>query len=501
MLLIAISYCIRAGTVQGILVEHASGRPLSRTVVRLDPVPNSAGQSGKSIVTRTGRIGNFIFPIVPSGLYFLTASREGYFPAAYGQRLPAGRGVPVAVTADSTLTAELRMRHKAALTGRILDENGVGAPGVSVVAYRARLPLRTAGSGISDDRGVFRIAGLDPGKFWVRSGPHVLGDGSGWMPTFATQSTALRNARTYQIAVDTEATDADVFPEPGAVFELSGVITCEKPGFVQVTLSSDTIQKSSRVACPITGGYSFNNLSAGDYEILATSEADGSAAFTEFTLGGNLRLPLTLHSMPEIEIEVWRDASGAVTNIPVKLIGRPLKLSGSSGDMVEIAKRTRLAPGFWELRAMVPAGHYVTSIANIRSFRLRRGAVPKSSSAYETLIDSQRPALIRVSISDQAGRIEGSVKSEGKPVPGAPVFLWPVAESARRSLGESIQTVTDTEGNFSFADLPPGDYRVLSSFDVNEFDDEVAQLSNAPTLTCKGWQAVAIELTPWIAPY
>ena len=32
------------------------------------------------------------------------------------------------------------MRHKGALTGRVLDENGVGTPGVPVVAYRARSP-------------------------------------------------------------------------------------------------------------------------------------------------------------------------------------------------------------------------------------------------------------------------------------------------------------------------------------------------------------------------
>jgi hypothetical protein len=135
---------------------------------------------------------------VPSGLYFLIASREGYFPAAYGQRLPAGRGVPLSTSADSTLTTELRMRHKGALTGRVLDENGVGASGVPVVAYRAQLPLRTAGRAIADDRGVFRIAGLAPGKYWVRSGTHILEDGTGWIPTFGPQSRELRNARVHQ---------------------------------------------------------------------------------------------------------------------------------------------------------------------------------------------------------------------------------------------------------------------------------------------------------------
>ena len=89
------------------------------------------------------------------------------------------------------------MRHKGALTGRVLDENGVGTPGVPVVAYRARLPLRTAGSSTSDDRGVFRIGGLEPGRYWVRSGAHTLEDRTGWLPTFAPEEGEVRNARLF----------------------------------------------------------------------------------------------------------------------------------------------------------------------------------------------------------------------------------------------------------------------------------------------------------------
>ena len=80
-------------------------------------------------------------------------------PAAYGQRRAVGHGTPIQVSADSSLFAELRLRQKGAITGRVLDENGVAAPRVSVLAYRARLPLRSAGSAISDDRGVYRVHG------------------------------------------------------------------------------------------------------------------------------------------------------------------------------------------------------------------------------------------------------------------------------------------------------------------------------------------------------
>src|SRR5437879_478234 len=151
MLLVAAA-AVRAGTVQGVVLEQASGRPLARTVVRLDPVPK-AGNKAQALATRAGRSGQFTFPGVAAGFYVLHAVRDGYFPAAYGQRLPTGRGTPIEVTADSNLFAELRLRHKGAVTGRVFDENGVATAGVPVVAYRARLPLRSVGTALSDDRG------------------------------------------------------------------------------------------------------------------------------------------------------------------------------------------------------------------------------------------------------------------------------------------------------------------------------------------------------------
>src|SRR5208282_5359141 len=103
LLLLAVAACVQAGTIQGIVLEHASGRPLARTVVRLDPVPQSIGDKSHPMTLRVGLSGNFVFPTVTPGVYLLTAIHEGYFPGAFGQRLPLGHAAPIEVTADSTL--------------------------------------------------------------------------------------------------------------------------------------------------------------------------------------------------------------------------------------------------------------------------------------------------------------------------------------------------------------------------------------------------------------
>ncbi len=122
LVLLAVVIHVHAGTIQGVVLEQSSGRPVARTVVRLDPVPKSGGGKVQPLATRAGRSGQFVFPAVAPGIYVLTAVREGYFPAGYGQRVPIGRGTPILVAEDSDLFAELRLRHKGALTGRVLDE-------------------------------------------------------------------------------------------------------------------------------------------------------------------------------------------------------------------------------------------------------------------------------------------------------------------------------------------------------------------------------------------
>lgn len=494
--------CTEAGTITGVVLEHTSNRPLARTLVRLEPIPDARAGKLETFTLRSGRSGQFAFPAVAPGMYFLTAVRSGYFPAGYGQRLPAGRGTPIQVTNDSTLFAELRARHKGALTGRVLDENGVGVAGVPVLAYRARLPLRSAGNASSDDRGVFRIHSLEPGKYWVRSGGHTLEDGSGWLPTFGPQTRETREARVHAVAVDTETAYADVSPEPGGLFSLGGDITCDAPGVVLVTLSSETGQQRSQTMCgPGPGAYRFSGLPSGTYEVFAALQSGSAAGFAELLLQRDTPLNLSLQSNPRVEIEIVRSGGGGVVDIPVKLIGRRHDLS-ETGTAAEITgKHMALAPGYWEFRAQPPPGYYVESITNLRSnFRRPRRVERAASDWFEVLIEQNIPARIRVSVSDQAAQISGLVMAERKPVAGAPVFLWPVAESARRSLSGPVQTISDTEGRFNFHSLPPGDYRILASFDVSDIDEEVAESAHAPLIHAEASRSVTIEVPIWAAP-
>jgi hypothetical protein len=103
-------------------------------------------------------------------------------------------------------------------------------------------------------------------------------------------------------------------------------------------------------------------------------------------------------------------------------------------------------------------------------------------------------------IAEPAGTITGGVVQEGNPAPGAPVFLWAVTDEVRRQLGGTRQILTNTDGRFRFEGLPPGDYRLLASFDVREADAEVLDQANAVKIHAEASAVAAVELPLWLAP-
>ncbi len=489
---------LHAGVVQGTVQEYASGYALSRTVVRLVPVPRADNVDLKQLQLRTAAAGQFVFFNVPDGYYFLIATREGYFPGAYGQRRPNGQGTPIFVTKESDLFAQLRMRRKGAITGRVLDENGVGIEGVPVVAYRARLPLRVAAQGVSDDRGVYRIHGLDAGKYWVRSTAHTLDDGSGMLPTFGPQSREVREARAHEVRLDDDTPDADVHPEVGPLFTLSGELQCFAPDTIKVTLTSETMRKTTQGACG--GIYSFVSLAPAVYEITAEFLSGKESGYIElFADKNNMSASIKLQPAPTVEFDVRRTGSASPVNFPVTLTGRRQDLYEAGTEQQIPTPKATLLAGHWELSAQAGPDRYIESIANLYSGVRREGQ--KSVEWFDVFIDMRNTARVRITVADKASQIVGSVTNkEAKPVPGAPVFLWALAEGARRSLKGYRMVIADTDGKYHFDGLPPGDYRMLATYDFTEVDEGSMDEGQAITVRATESQRTSADLSLWVAP-
>ena len=161
----------KAGTVSGRITAADSGKPLRRARVTLVPATQPAG--GPAITANTNAAGQFEAKEVPPGSYFVAATRSGYLGLQYGQRRSREKGLSVEVRAGVIVERiDVELPRGGVLAGTVSDELGEPYPGVRVEALclrydRGRRVPFPAGVATTDDRGWFRISGLEPGNYYV----------------------------------------------------------------------------------------------------------------------------------------------------------------------------------------------------------------------------------------------------------------------------------------------------------------------------------------------
>jgi hypothetical protein len=60
--------------------------------------------------------------------------------------------------------------------------------------------------------------------------------------------------------------------------------------------------------------------------------------------------------------------------------------------------------------------------------------------------------------------------------------------------------LSDINGGYRFDGLPPGDYRLLATFDATFIDEELIEAAQAMSIRMELGKTLAIELPLWIAP-
>jgi hypothetical protein len=153
--------------IAGRVVDGVSGRPVPGVRISLSRDPYVTGLPGAT----SGADGAFVISELPLGAYTVWATRPGYLEGRYGARLPLAEGLSVRVGDGGRRTGlEIRMWPSAAVSGRILDEQGRPVAGVRVQALQRRASAggcryASTWSDTTNDRGEYRISRLTPGEY------------------------------------------------------------------------------------------------------------------------------------------------------------------------------------------------------------------------------------------------------------------------------------------------------------------------------------------------
>src|ERR1700675_2496294 len=159
--------------VSGIVINSATGEPVSRALVQMQAPAARAQFAGTN--------GTFVFKNLARGRYNLTASKPGFFSEQQLGRWNAWMNSLQDVPSDKEVV--LKLTPEGIIYGEVKNENGEPVEGVTVRAQRwqtenGRKSLQNVRDAATDDEGNFRLAELTPGSYHLSFVPLSRG---GWV--------------------------------------------------------------------------------------------------------------------------------------------------------------------------------------------------------------------------------------------------------------------------------------------------------------------------------
>ena len=305
-----------------------------------------------------------------------------------------------------------------------------------------------------------------------------------------------------EVFADEEAHNIDLRPQQGKLFRISGMVAgldLDRYHDVVVTLASEMIREVKH-----GDRFQFSGLAPGEYELYAEAHEDPPGSGVA---GGYARFSLTK------DIDGYllsaRDARETLfTFLPDRGAGKPPgQLYARRKDLagvgpvkaVEVAHNAALfAPGGWDLLFLPNPGNYVSSFSG-PSFDApgSRGRLGRSQRAQPEGWNSvllQGFSSVRYQLNGGGGTVTGIVKQGGEPVLGAPVFLEAWDSLNRTRLVELVPSRADLQGVYRFQGLPPGTYRILSSFEYGNPDMAAFDLATATVIQVDAHGTVTRDL-------
>ncbi|HTW67874.1 MAG TPA: carboxypeptidase regulatory-like domain-containing protein [Bryobacteraceae bacterium] len=483
------------GTIQGTVVSGATGQPLRRAQVLL----RAADSKGAPLFQTTDESGGFSFPKVAPGSYIITVQRDGYLPLSAG-RIGSYKMPPIfTVTSGQTISSFVyRLTPAGVVSGKIKFDDAEPAVSVTIQLYRSyydrgRHGYAMAASALTDDRGQYRVHGLEPGTYYVaalyQAPQHPPGaqeqlrtDAQGnplpqlsYAVTFFPEAQKMSDAVPVKIAPGDEVDGIDIFLTLVHTVHVRGhVIGASEGGVVtgaSVALRWNDPDNTASVSAPISvtvdkdQNFDITGVTSGPYLLIASGVENG------VTLTGRVPINIGESDVSNADILVGPESKW---NGKVSMEGDDAPLP--KGLVVSLEPRRPIAS---VTRAQVSAnGEFTIPFISGETYDLFVLNGPKDSylksvrvANAERLTDGLEasagaaPADLEVVLGIEGGQVVGrAVTSDPKIVAsGATIALIP--DPATGHIQSYQTTHADEYGNFYLQGLAPGKYLLLGWLD------------------------------------
>ncbi len=518
------------GVIQGIVLSGATGQPLRRAQALLKP----ADSKGSALYQTTDETGAFSFSNVAPGRYTITAQRDGYLPLSAG-RIGDNKMPPIfSVNSGETIgSLVFRLTPSGVISGKVKFDDAEPAVNVAIQLYRSyyergRHGYSAAASARTDDRGEYRVHGLEPGSYYVAAlyqapprppgaQPETRKDALGnplpdltYAVTFFPEVQRMSDAVAINIAPGDEAGGIDIFLTLVHTVHIRGrVVSAVQGGVIatpSVTLRWNDPDNTASVSAPITvsldkdQNFDIQGVTAGPYWLMATGSEDGVALTGRMPINvgdsdvANADVVLGSESIWSGKIHLDDDDSPLPDGLIVSL--QPRRATASPSQAMVSANGEFSVPFVpdetYDLYVLNgPDNAYLKSVRIANADRLGQGLEASPGDA---------PPALDVRLSSQGGQVAGrAVTSDPKVVAsGASIALIPDPPAGRVQAYQTTQA--DEYGNFLLRGIPPGKYVLVSWLDSTPCEiynpgDLAACQAQGSSLTIDEGEQKSVQLT------
>ncbi|HKQ75567.1 MAG TPA: carboxypeptidase-like regulatory domain-containing protein [Blastocatellia bacterium] len=500
------------------LVLDDNGQPVEGAQIIIDRV----GIRNQMQFINTDDAGRFKTPGLAPGLYAMEVHWPGYIIQPESTQ-------PGMHRAGERLT--FNMVKGGVITGRVTDTNGEPVVSDHVNANRLRdLDGRRTtpgyGGGRTDDRGVYRMYGLEPGLYIISvkagSGVYVVGAETGDDTPTYYPSSARDTAVEITVRAGEEVSGINIQLRGERGHAISGIVsgdigtgdTVEGVEVKLVNVSSDAIEKTANLYRSTR--FAMYGIPDGEYEIYAQklNSQDGNAGsvlrrvvlkgadlvgvdlklIKYGSISGRVVIDSAKADQPATRCEgqarfqleeIMLDArSDNPTRRRQDQFFKPDEYWGSwRGSVVDqkgVFAIQNLEQGLYRLNVNLPgANWFVRSIAQPAASAPKKYAeISRSGIAIKS---GERLTGVEVIIAEGAASLRGRAvplygtqsKDRAAPAPRLQIHLLPAEESAKDDLLRYAETIAGKNGSFEFKNLAPGKYWLLARLAPSFESDEI----------------------------
>src|ERR1700678_3676860 len=468
----------KPGSVEGIVVNSASGIPIKKASVMLESQPGPGG-AAHNLTTQSDAGGRFHFDSVEPGLYVVGAQRDAYMNTQGRYRTPA----PFRVAEEQQVKdVVVKLVSLGMLNGHVFDEDGDPMPraNVALLSYyyeTGRTQLRGASRTQTNDLGEFEIINLQPGRYYLQiSGPpiHNLPVHTRWARheeaypiTFYPNARQISEATPIDVAPGGHISNLDLHLRKVPAYHIRGKVGGQTASQQEMLdqLRVDTPEARAGVifqsGLPTDGSFDIPGVTNGSYDVSYAHAVIGlseirypvqSVHVADADVNG-----LVFAERPDVEVSGTITMEGAQPqklNIYVALDATK-SFYGAGGWPADDGS-FHIVPAPMEVCHLdlrfPPEGHYVKSI-HLGDREIKNGDIDLTNGAS---------APLSILLASDGGAIDGNVRTaDGLPSAGTEITVAPSDEFSGRS-DLLKHATTDATGNFHVKDVAPGDYRVYA---------------------------------------